>query len=94
MLAEILRRVLNERGITVASLARDTEVPRSTLNSWLNNKSNPDLNQLDKVARYLGMSIEQLAFGREEKDAVAKLFEETEIHTGVYRVKISKIKEE
>lgn len=94
MLAEILRRVLNERGISVASLARDTGVPRSTLNSWLNNKSNPDINQLDKVARCLGMSMEQLAFGREEKNVVAEFFEDTEIFSGVFRVKISKVDED
>jgi transcriptional regulator with XRE-family HTH domain len=93
MLSETLRRLLSERDLSVASLAKSVDVPRSTINSWINSNSNPDLAQLDKVAQFLGLSIEQLAFGRDESDVVARLFEEAEVHTGVYRLTISKIKE-
>ena len=91
MLSRNLRKILDERDLSVAKLARETEVPRSTISQWLNNESNPDLNQLDKVARYLNISIEALAFGRAEKHTIEDFLSETEIHSGLYRIKISKV---
>ncbi len=94
MLSKNLKKILAERGLTIASLAREVDVPRSTINSWVNSDSNPDLNQLDKVARYLNVTIESLAFGRDEKHFIQKFLNETELHSGLYRIKISKVDED
>jgi len=45
MLKDILRKILNDRDITVASLARKTGVPKTNINTWLNG-GNPQLDQL------------------------------------------------
>ncbi len=93
MLSKNLRKILDNKDLSVAELARNVGVPRSTINTWLNSNSNPDLHQLDKVARYLGCTIEGLAFGREQENILEKILEETEIHSGLYRIKISKVDE-
>lgn len=74
MLAKILRKLLDDRGLSIAELSRKSNVPKSNINSWLQGAS-PSLEQLDKVARFLGVSIESLAFGREARDPMEEFFE-------------------
>lgn len=90
MLAKNLKQLLEEREITVGALAKATGVPKSTLATWLSGRT-PDLIQLDKVAQYLGTSIEALAFGRSQEDMLSQLIEKVSVHTGLYEFSIKKI---
>ena len=90
MLSKILKQLLTKRGITVASLARKTGVPKTNIQGWLEGSS-PNIEQLDKVAQFLDVEIEYLAFGRERKDSLEQLMEKVHIHTGTYEVTVKKI---
>lgn len=90
MLAEVLRKLLDERGISVQELARRSEVPKSNISTWLQGAS-PSVEQLDRVARCLGVSIEYLAFGRESRDPLEEFFERVEIHKGEYEISVKKL---
>ncbi|MBH46588.1 MAG: hypothetical protein CME71_00295 [Halobacteriovorax sp.] len=90
MLAEILRKLLDEQGISIAELARKTDVPKSNINTWLQG-STPNIEQVDKVARYFGVPLEYLAFGREKQDPFEEFFERVEIHKGEYEISVKKL---
>lgn len=90
MLPKLLRRLLNERGLSISELARRTNVPKTNLNSWLQGSS-PNVVQLDKVARFFGVSIEYLVFGRKEREPIVDFLEKIEVYEGEYEVSIRKI---
>lgn len=90
MLAEVLRRLLDDRGISIQELARKSGVPKTNISSWLQGSS-PSIEQLDKVARCMNVSIEYLAFGREARDPMEEFFERVEIHKGEYEISVKKI---
>lgn len=66
MLTEVLRKLLDERGISIAEIARRTGVPKSNIHAWLQGAS-PSVDQLDRVAQYFGVSMEYLAFGEKPR---------------------------
>jgi transcriptional regulator with XRE-family HTH domain len=90
MLTEVLRKLLDERGISIAEVARRTGVPKSNIHAWLQGAS-PSVGQLDRVARYFGVSMEYLAFGREAQDLFSKFFDQFEVHRGEYEISVRKI---
>ena len=90
MLSKILRQLLDERSLSVTALAKKTSVPKSNIQGWLDGSS-PNLEQLDKVAQYFDVSLEYLAFGREQPDQLASLIEKFVVHSGLYEVSISKV---
>src|SRR5690606_33716181 len=90
MLKDILRKLLNDRDITVAGLSRKTGVPKTNITTWLNG-GNPQIDQLDKVAQYLEVPLEYLAFGRVQEDPFAQLLNKVEIHSGLYEITVKKV---
>ncbi len=90
MLAKNLKQLLEDREITISALAKATDVPKSTISTWLAGRT-PDLIQLDKVARYLGTNIEALAFGRKQEDIFSEIMQKVEIHSGLYEITVKKI---
>jgi transcriptional regulator with XRE-family HTH domain len=90
MFAKSIRKILDERGISIAELSRRTGVPKSNINSWLQGSS-PNLEQIYRVSKYLGITIESLAFGHRSKDLLEDFFEKVEIYKGEYEISIKKI---
>lgn len=90
MLKDNLINLLEEKNISLAELARQTNVPKSNLSSWLKGRS-PNLDQLDKVARFLGTTIDFLAFGRRPKEQAPTLMYRAEIQSGTFEIIIRKI---
>jgi len=86
VLSENLKRVLKERKMTISSLAKGSHVPKTSIHGWIKDGANPNLVQLGKVADYLELSIEYLAFGIEQKQEV---IEEIEIFGGRYELCIN-----
>lgn len=89
-LSGVLRKLLDERGISIAELARRTGVPKSNIHGWLQGAS-PSIEQLDRIAQYFGVSMEFLAFDRKGKDPFSDFFEQFEFHRGVYEVSVKRI---
>lgn len=90
MLPQKLRELLDEKNLSVTALARESGVPKTNIQGWLDGAS-PNISQLDEVARYLGVSIEYLAFGRDESDKWEELLEKVHIHTGLYEITVKKV---
>ena len=90
-LHQILRRLVDEKGLSILGLAKSTGIPKSTLADWLNGSTPSDLHALKKLADTLGVTMAYLATG--EKDMVhtpvtelIDLFDFSEEQNGIYRV--------
>lgn len=59
-----------ESGITLALMARRTGISRSTLNSYVNGDSIPNLHNLICMARVFHVSLDYLVLGREKEHAL------------------------
>lgn len=53
-----IRRLCKEKGIAISKMENDLEFPRSSISKWDNNE--PGIRKVQKVADYLGVSIEKL----------------------------------
>jgi transcriptional regulator with XRE-family HTH domain len=72
-LGPTLKRLLEERGRSMSSLSKEAKVARATLSGWMNKARPRDLGELRRVAKVLGVTLEFLIFGEEDKDLAAIL---------------------
>ena len=63
--SSILKNLLQERGITQEALAKEFYTTQQTVSRWLNGINEPDFTTLNKLADYLGCSVDYL-LGRED----------------------------
>jgi transcriptional regulator with XRE-family HTH domain len=89
-LSKNLRNLLNEKNLSVSALARETGVPKTNIQQWLNGSS-PNIEQLNMVASYFAVSIDYLAFNKEDQDVVSQIFSKLEVHTGLYEISVKKM---
>ena len=94
--ADNLKKLMRDRGVTARTVCKATGIPQSTFSEWTVGRE-PKLSQnVIKLARFFGCSVEALITGQEpEHDIVANMIESLEdgfatVHKGVYRVKIEK----
>lgn len=62
--------LLSEFDISLSELSEKTNIPRSTLSSYINRKSNPSVLQLCSLADFFGCSIDYLSGRSDEFGAV------------------------
>lgn len=62
-----IERIRNQRGIKQEELAKLMGVSRQTISSLENGKYNPSILLAYKIARYFGMSIEEVFCFEEEE---------------------------
>jgi len=60
-----------EKGLKQEELAQAMGVSAQAVSKWENDQSCPDISLLPKLAKYLGVSVDTLLSGEEEKPAVA-----------------------
>jgi transcriptional regulator with XRE-family HTH domain len=53
-------RLLQERGISALKLAQDTGIPKSIVYEWRSGKRMPGAENLAKLSRYFGVSLDEL----------------------------------
>jgi len=58
VLFDNVRALCNERNIAISKLEDDLGFPRSYICKW--NKNEPGIRKVQKVANYLGVTIEEL----------------------------------
>ncbi len=90
MLDKKLKALLKSHNLSVAELANRVDVPRSTIQQWIAGTA-PNIYQLEKVASYFKLTVDELAFGRKPKASVEELFTEALIHSGHYKISITKL---
>ena len=59
-LGENLKAVLDEQKVTQKDLARKLNIAPTTLNGYISNKREPDLETLKKIAQALGVTVDYL----------------------------------
>lgn len=86
-----IKTYCKDRGWTLTKLSKQSNVPIATLHGWANGRTRPDLQQLQKVAQALEVSLHTLAFGA--PDPFEAVGEEIlrELFTGDLRVSIQRI---
>lgn len=90
MLDKKLKALLKSHNLSVTELANRTNVPRSTIQQWIAGTA-PNIYQLEKVDSYFDLTVDELVFGRKPKTSVEELFTEALIHTGHYKISITKL---
>ncbi len=63
ILSQNLKNLISEKRIRLSHLAREVEVPKSTIHTWMYGAQPRDLVALKKVAEYFSMSVDELCFG-------------------------------
>lgn len=74
---EIFSKLIQERDITPYKVSKETGVAQSTLSDWKRGVSTPKQDKLQKIADYLGVSIDYLMTGEEKEGEKYYLNEET-----------------
>ncbi|KHD88154.1 MAG: hypothetical protein OM95_10295 [Bdellovibrio sp. ArHS] len=87
-LTQSLRRILDDRKITVAQLARQSGVPAKTIYHWLAGQQPRKIEHLFRICDTLHLTMEEL-YGRTKKDpplhlSSARLNEQ--INAGIFEV--------
>ena len=90
MFEKKLKALLKSRNMSVTELSKETGVAKTNIQQWLTGSA-PNIKQVDKVAQFFNMTIDELFFDRKSKSSLEELFTEISVHTGVYRVEIKKI---
>lgn len=88
-LAKSLRRLMDQRSMTVAELARKSEVPAKTIYHWLSGQQPGKVEHLFRICDALSVSIEEL-YGRSPritgKKSLPKDLLLNELNAGIYEV--------
>lgn len=90
-LSSILESLCKKKGITLAELARRSEVPKQTLHNWTIGRRSINPDQIKRVSQVLETSVHYLLFG--EHDPFESPTEEIlkEIFSGDVRVTLHRI---
>ena len=71
-LGELIAELRKEKGLTQAQLASKMCVTDKAVSKWERDLSCPDINSIPRLAEILGVSVEQLMQGQEQKTKPAK----------------------
>lgn len=69
---EVFARLLEERGVKTADVAKATGITPSTFSDWKKGKSSPKQEKLQRIADFFGVSIEYLLTGESEEYYIDK----------------------
>lgn len=60
MIYEKIKEILEEKNITFYQLSKDTGITEATFSTWKYKKTNPNVKTLNILAKYLGISVNDL----------------------------------
>ena len=66
---EIFQKLLDKRGLKAFDVSKATGISSSTLTDWKKGRSVPKQDKMQKIAEFLGVSIEYLMTGEEKEGA-------------------------
>ena len=67
MIGKHIKKYREAKNETQESLAEKLNVTRQAISSWENEKTQPDIEMLNKIAEQLGVTVEELIYGAERK---------------------------
>lgn len=86
-----LKKIFDERNLSASKISASTGIPRSNIEKWLGG-SNPNLKQVQELATFLGMSLDELISGKKKSELLDEFLNKVEIHSGLYELNIKKVK--
>lgn len=69
-----INEVLKENNLRRADLSRGTGIGESTIRGWISDGKTPSVTAAQKVAQYLGVSLDWLVTGKGETPPINKAF--------------------
>ncbi len=91
-IAQTMKQLLKERGITLRELSKRSGVPVSTLSEWSSNREPKSPTQTRKVAQALGVSMHFLLFGEDDsQEPLQKLLKE-DLFQGTFEITVKKVR--
>lgn len=96
---EIYQRLLDEKGLKNADVARATGISNMTLSDWKRGKTRPKADKIEKIASFLGVTVDYLVRGEEANaiaDAANKDYAMSQMPDKIkeYALKLSKLDQE
>lgn len=61
-----IKKLLKSKNISQKELALELEVTQNTITNWIKGKSNPNIENIRKMAKFFNISVEEIQ--KEEKD--------------------------
>jgi Predicted transcriptional regulators len=55
---ETFKKLLEDRGVTPAQVARETGLSNTLFSEWKRGKAKPKMDKLNKIAKYFGVPLE------------------------------------
>lgn len=94
--AKILKRVMDERGLSIGAIAEMAGVSRSVVQSWSSQANPHDLQAVSKLAKALDISFKELLLGESESEnsttkSIDDIFEEKEFFEGICKINIQRL---
>ena len=89
---EIYQRLLDEKGLKNADVARATGISNMTLSDWKRGKSVPKSDKMRKIAEYLNVSVDYLMTGKEMEFTAEMAEIDLEISQMKERIKLYALK--
>ncbi len=93
-----LKYLMSSRGVTAKVISQATGIPQSTLSEWSGGRLPKVSEELVKLAKFFGVTIEYLIVGEKivNENILVDLVNQIEdgfttVHQGVYRLKIEKL---
>lgn len=62
-----LKKMMTTKKMSLKTLSTEVRVPSSTIHGWLNGAAPKSLIDLKRIADYFDLSIDELCFGKNEK---------------------------
>lgn len=96
---EIYRRLLDEKGLKNSDVSRGTGVSNMTLSDWKRGKTTPKTDTMQKIADFLGVSVDYIMTGKESQFTVEMADMDADLimlekRIKEYAIKLSKLSEE
>lgn len=68
-----IAQLRKEKGMTQEELSQKMEVSAQAVSKWENDQTCPDITSLPKLAKLLGVTVDELLSGKEETEPVARV---------------------
>jgi transcriptional regulator with XRE-family HTH domain len=82
-----VRKLIKAHNISVEEFAKYIHIPRSTFYAWLRHERSPEIGSVYNIATALGVSVEFLVTGEDEKSAAMRMEQTKTRKTAAVKIK-------